>query len=99
MPRTSEWRLSSFAADLNQIDQPSFAWEFLRRNRGYQRDYEHITRHETTDPPNKDATAARAVQRWGLSCPLRSEAAGKPGAGSVAAGIPPDRRSHRRCSR
>ncbi len=96
MPRTLDWRRCDIADDLKHVGKPGFAWEFLRRNRGYRRDFNRITRHAPTDSPGTAAAVAQVLHRWGLNCPQRSECGGKPGADSVAPGIPPDRRPRRR---
>ncbi len=53
------------------LDAPGRAWEYLRRNAGYEADWRRHGR------PQRDAAAARAVRRaepWGLRFPGRSRA-------------------------
>ncbi len=96
MARTLDWRRYDIADDLKHIHKPGFAWEFLRRNRGYRRDYNRITRRTAAGSPDNATAATQFLRRWGLICPLRSECGRKPGTDSVAPGIPPDLRPHRR---
>jgi hypothetical protein len=68
MPPVPDWRSAAAYAYLNNLDPAELAWEFLRRNPDYQRDY-------------REATGEAAVQadflepwvvRWGLRFPDRS---------------------------
>jgi hypothetical protein len=64
MPRRPDWRSPSNYDYLEQLDRAGMAWEFLRRNREYRKDFVRIL----------DATvreAAAIAQRWGLSFRLR----------------------------
>lgn len=67
---TSFWRSSETTEQLNRLDRPGFAIEFLRRNAGYRTDYTRTLRQirrGTTDPGDARSDLAR---RWGLSfCP------------------------------
>jgi hypothetical protein len=96
MPTRPDWRRCDFADNLKHVDKPGFAWEFLRRNRAYQSDYNRMIRHTTPGSPDNAAAVALILDRWGLICPLRPECSGKSGAGSMATGIPPDLRPPRR---
>jgi len=39
MPQASDWHSSARYAYVNQLHQAEIAWEFLRRNPDYRRDY------------------------------------------------------------
>jgi len=62
MPPVRQWRSDAAYAYLNQLQQAELAWEFLRRNPNYQRDYQTAA----------DATADQAelsetlIAQWGL---------------------------------
>jgi Family of unknown function (DUF6499) len=66
----SFWRSSEMIQQLNRLERPGFAVEFLRRNAGYRRDYARTLRqiaHGTVDPSSARSALAR---RWGLCfCP------------------------------
>ena len=80
-----DWRSSSTAEALNQLDRAGLAWEFLRRNPEYQGDYGNLPPHaEETDP----ATIATGV-RWGLCFRMQPRAPSSGSAGTLAAGAPP----------
>ena len=62
MPGRSDWRSSSAAETLSQLDRAGFAWEFLRRNPDYRKDYSRIA-----DDAEGGAQAAATIgERWGL---------------------------------
>jgi hypothetical protein len=62
MPPVRQWRSDAAYAYLNELEPAELAWEFLRRNPNYQRDYQTAT----------DATADQAelseslIAQWGL---------------------------------
>lgn len=61
-PDTSRWRSSDTYDYLDHLIAPDLAWECLRRNAVYQRDFAESTR-------SSDATerlAATIQRRWGL---------------------------------
>lgn len=89
MPRTPDWRLSSTADALNQLDRAGLAWEFLRRNPGYRKDYRRID-HDAADA---DGTATAAGERWGLCFRLQPRSPGWACSGNLAAGAT----AHKRC--
>lgn len=68
MPSTREWRSASAYAYLNELDPTELAWEFLRRNPDYQRDYRTVVEETSSDVDLADQLA----QRWGLRFPDRS---------------------------
>lgn len=62
MPGRPDWRSSSAAQTLNQLDRAGFAWEFLRRNPDYRKDYRRIVE----DAEGAARAAAACGERWGL---------------------------------
>jgi hypothetical protein len=67
MPIGSDWRSPAAYAYIADLDPADLAWEFLRRNPAYQRDY----RKSVERPATPDKTIAR---RWGLPFRGRSRA-------------------------
>jgi Family of unknown function (DUF6499) len=66
MPGTGQWRNESAYNYIDNLDPAALAWEFLRRNRDYRKDYEALTRSGRTDA----AATAALTERWGLRfCP------------------------------
>lgn len=64
MPRRSDWRTPRDYEYLEQLDRAELAWEFLRRNQEYRKDFVRIL-----DSTAREATAI--AERWGLSFRLR----------------------------
>lgn len=64
MPRKPDWRSPSNYHYLEKLDRAEWAWEFLRRNREYRKDFVRIL-----DSTAREATAI--AERWGLSFRLR----------------------------
>lgn len=62
MPLASNWRSSATYEYLNELDPAEFAWEYLRRNPEYRRDYRTAIRQE----PASDDDAEASTQPWGL---------------------------------
>ncbi|MES0110036.1 DUF6499 domain-containing protein [Mesorhizobium sp. M0013] len=67
-PDTSQWRSSSTYDYLDDLAAPNLAWEWLRRNADYQRDY-HEVEHPDAD---RQRLAEMMRVRWGLRFPCRS---------------------------
>jgi hypothetical protein len=65
MPRRPDWRSPSDYEYLRQLDRAELAWEFLRRNQEYRKDFVRIL-----DVASREATAI--AERWGLCFRLRS---------------------------
>lgn len=65
MPRRPDWRSPSDYEYLRQLDRAELAWEFLRRNPDYQKDFARIV-----DASSREAVAI--AERWGLCFRLRS---------------------------
>jgi hypothetical protein len=78
MPPASNWRSSATYEYLNEVDPAEFAWEFLRRNPEYQRDFRTIRR----EPENDTEASARL---WGLRFRGRPECASGYGPAGLAA--------------
>jgi hypothetical protein len=68
-PDPSQWRSSTSYDYFDDLRISDLAWECLRRNADYQRDYAK-TLHETVDP--EQATTSFRL-RWGLQFRCRSE--------------------------
>jgi hypothetical protein len=76
----------------HQLQRSDFAWEFLRRNRRYRRDYSALRRQQTDGKPDERMMAAKLAP-WGLSFRLRPGPSGGPSPSPLAAGIRADRRA------
>jgi hypothetical protein len=91
MPGKPDWRSSSTAEALNQLDRAGFAWEFLRRNPDYRRDYSNL-------PPEAEETNPASIAtgvRWGLCFCMRPRVASCGHGGALATGTPPSQRHSR----
>jgi predicted nucleic acid-binding protein len=65
MPSAPDWRSASAYAYVHELNRREFAWEYLRRNPSYKRDYRGaVHRLEST---RIDAFALR----WGVRFPFR----------------------------
>jgi hypothetical protein len=84
MPSRPDWRSSSAADHVNQLDRAGIAWEFLRRNPQYREDYRRIPRGAASTDP----AAAAIGKQWGLSFRLRPQPAGAPRSCDLATGDP-----------
>lgn len=69
MPR-SFWRSEDAVEQLNQLERPGFAFEFLRRNAAYRGDYARTQRRIALGRVDQDAARADLARRWGLRCRL-----------------------------
>ena len=63
-----DWRSPAAYAYLNDLDLAGFAWEFLRRNPDYRRNFRSIV----GKPKSHTQFAQRSVTHWGLRFPSRS---------------------------
>jgi hypothetical protein len=63
MRKRPDWRSPNYAEVLKDLDRSGFAWEFLRRNPAYRKDYDRISEDVDEGDPRADA----ACERWGLS--------------------------------
>jgi Family of unknown function (DUF6499) len=68
MPGDSDWRSAAAYAYLNDLSPTELAWEFLRRNPDYQRDYRTIVR----EAPRDGEFPEPLIQQWGLAFRPRS---------------------------
>lgn len=64
-PDTTEWRLSTPYDYMDYADVDGLAWECLRRNLQYQRDYAQSTKGPLTVDNETEAMGSR----WGLRFP------------------------------
>ncbi|CAM5761079.1 hypothetical protein LMIY3S_00015 [Labrys miyagiensis] len=64
-----DWRSPAAYEHAQSIPAAGFAWEYLRRDEEYQRDFDRVTRVKT---PNTAVTEAFS-RRWGLRFPARSK--------------------------
>ena len=62
---SANWRSPNDYAYLNELTGPELAWEFLRRNPDYIRDYRRLVRLMSPEA----AAALAAARRWGLPFP------------------------------
>lgn len=66
-PNTSRWRVASTYDFVDHVGVDDLAWECLRRNRDYQKDYAALKQRGALDHP----IPAELERRWGLRfrCP------------------------------
>ena len=62
MPRRADWRSATTVETLDRLDRAGFAWEFLRRNPRYRKEYSQIRKDAARATPVAEALG----QRWGL---------------------------------
>jgi len=60
-----DWRSPSAYEDKRKLDAPGFAFEFLRRNRAFLRDYKRLSEAHTRNDLS-DTDREIFAQRWGL---------------------------------
>lgn len=65
MSQGADWRKSEDYDYVERLDAGDLAWEFLRRNTAYRRDYQRTAKH------NRDGAADAFSLRWGLRFPDR----------------------------
>lgn len=65
MPR-SFWRSADAVKQLNHLERPGFALEFLRRNAAYRGDYARTQRRIARRGVDPDEARADLARRWGL---------------------------------
>ncbi|WP_082143701.1 transcriptional regulator domain-containing protein [Nitratireductor soli] len=71
---SSDWRAPAAYGHAKSISTAGFAWEFLRRDDDYHRDF-----HRMKALPQHQAAARRSFsERWGLRFPGRSAPASGP---------------------
>lgn len=86
MPVVFNWRSPTENDYLKHLDRPGFAWEFLRRNPGYQAEYETIVRGAASDAGSGGVTSEALARRWGLAFPGRSKTVCRPSGRVLATG-------------
>jgi hypothetical protein len=86
MPVVFNWRSPTENDYLKHLDRPGFAWEFLRRNPGYQGEYETIVRGAASDAGSGGLTSEALAWRWGLAFPGRSKTSRGPSGRVLATG-------------
>src|SRR5262249_59505815 len=72
MPRVLDWRSAAAYAYVDDLNPAELAWEFLRRNSDYQRDFRAAAR----DAAGPAGFSQQGVLRRGLPFPHRSRSAG-----------------------
>nr|WP_244543620.1 DUF6499 domain-containing protein [Bosea sp. CRIB-10] len=87
-PDASNWRSAATYRYVETLSASDLAWEWLRRNDGYDQDFEALTR-TTSDP---QPLLARMRERWALRFPGRSPQRSAHGAGVL---VVRGRRQHR----
>lgn len=65
-PDISHWRSSERYEYVEDLVSPELAWEWLRRNEDYQRDFAAVQ----TEPNTDTAATEAATSRWGLRFPV-----------------------------
>ena len=68
MPDASQWRSTERYKHIEKLTASDLAWEWLRRNEAYDRDYRQFSK--TKEDPQLLTDQIR--QRWGLRFPCRS---------------------------
>jgi hypothetical protein len=81
MPTTPDWRNASAYAYLQQLNRVELAWEFLRRNANYIRDFRANARQASDETEFPE----RLTRRWGLRFPCRSAIAWRQGMAHLVA--------------
>lgn len=67
---TAFWRSPDIREQLNFLDRPGFAIEFLRRNPDYRADFEQICNQGSCGAADAEALRSGLAHRWGLAvCP------------------------------
>jgi hypothetical protein len=90
MPGRPDWRSTSAVETLDRIDRAGFAWEFLRRNPRYRKEYSQIRKDTATATPVAEVFG----QRWGLSFRPRSQTRSGRCSGHLATGACASQRDH-----
>ncbi|WEX08500.1 DUF6499 domain-containing protein [Chelativorans sp. AA-79] len=64
-----DWRSPQFEEQLGRLDRGGVAFEFLRRNKEYRRDYAETLARIASGGTDEAAEIERLSCRWGLSFP------------------------------
>ncbi|MFN3624536.1 MAG: transcriptional regulator domain-containing protein [Hyphomicrobium sp.] len=86
MVEPPDWRLQQTERALNRLERQGFAWEFLRRNPDYRRDYERL-RAGQPDRPTAAGPHSSVPPQWGLRFRARSRPHSQRNRNFLAAGI------------
>ena len=68
-----DWRSAAAYQHAKVIPAAGFAWDYLRRDDDYQRDFERLNRRKSPAATTLEAFS----QRWGLRFPTQSVGAGR----------------------
>jgi len=60
------WRSPDAVAQMNRLERPGFALEFLRRNARYRSDYARLQRRIAHGHVDAGVANAALARRWGL---------------------------------
>ena len=75
MPQVGGWRSEAAYDYVSELKPSELAWEFLRRNPDYKRDYRAAVAGAAGEV--EAGHSEPLMLRWGLRFPFRSGAAGK----------------------
>ena len=70
MPDDEGWRSQEATAYLDSVQRAGFAWEFLRRNPAYRRDFKTMSRRIASGTATDLEAASALGKRWGLGFPM-----------------------------
>ncbi len=82
----STWRSPEAYEALRSLDAPGFAWQYLRRNPGFQQDHKQLARRSQRNEVMAHQTAAFA-DRWGIRFPGGAARSGCWAAGLDGTGV------------
>jgi hypothetical protein len=68
LPDASHWRSAARYAHIENLSASDLAWEWLRRNEAYNKDFEAYC----ADGSDKAALSETIQRRWGVRFPHRS---------------------------
>jgi hypothetical protein len=68
MVEPAEWRSPETERELNRLERQGFAWEFLRRNPDYRRDFDNSS-GASARPFGASTRNRSAAPQWGLRFP------------------------------
>ncbi|HWK51797.1 transcriptional regulator domain-containing protein [Pseudorhodoplanes sp.] len=98
MPDDEGWRSADASDYLKRAQRTGLAWELLRRNLDYCRDFETMNRMLQSGSPDDLETVLALVRRWGLGFPVRSGAPVRSGKGHLGHCEPASGRHAQRCA-
>lgn len=64
-----DWRSPQFEEELGRLDRGGVAFEFLRRNKQYRREFTDTLAQVASGAADKGETIAHLSRRWGLVFP------------------------------